>query len=157
MEKERNFQRVYTNNKSMAGKLEDLRHVFDKVIKHGKPFGCNVNHSRCHHLVKEASIFKARTILFEISITFRDASILLGSFFRRKEFCKHYTEEKADEWNKICINVPQIAKTSPQNAYLCLKKGDQKSCLSSTEKHQICWRCSSKLRQLSQKKLIHRS
>ena len=34
----------------------------------------------------------------------------------------HHAEEKADEYNKLCMKLSQLAKTSPQDAHSCLTK-----------------------------------
>ena len=76
--------------------------------------------SKCHLIVKQASLSKARTIFHGTVIIFTDWLSFLGSAIEYEKASEPYTEEKADEYNKICMKIFQPAKTLPQYAYFCL-------------------------------------
>ena len=123
VENEQKLKRWYADDGSVSGKLEDLRRILDNAIKHGKHFGYKEKPSKCHPIAKEASLSTARTIFHGISINLTDGSRVLGSIIGGENFCEHYTEEKADECNKACMNLSQLAKISPQNVYSSLTRG----------------------------------
>ena len=94
---ERLMQRWYADDRSVAGKLEDLRHVFDSVMKRGKHFGYIVKPSKYHLIVKEASLSRATTIFHGTSINLKDGSRVLGSVIGSERFSKHETEDSKHE------------------------------------------------------------
>ena len=60
VENERILQRWYADDGSVAEKLEELRHVLENVIKHGKHFGYNVKHSKCTSLSRKLPSLKSQ-------------------------------------------------------------------------------------------------
>ena len=78
-----------------------------------------------HLILKETSLSKLTKNFHWTSINLTDGSRVQGPVIRSERLCKHYAEEKADEYNKVCTEVSQLANTSPQNAYTCLTKGVQ--------------------------------
>ena len=65
---------------------------------------------KCHLLVKEASLTKARTIFQGTSIILTDRYRHVASVIGCEKSCEHYNQEKAEENNKVCMKLSQLAK-----------------------------------------------
>ena len=116
VEVERSLQRCYADDGSVSRELEYLRHVLDNVLKYRKHCGQNVNPSTC-----PGSFFfeNQNNLTWDIDENHGWMQSVLGFVTGSEGSWNYYIEETAEEYNKACTNLSQLAETSPQNACSC--------------------------------------
>ena len=116
-------QKWYADDGNVAGSLEDLKTVHERLKQHGPAFGYNV--TKCHIIAKPGEIDEAREMFDKEDVDIIDGHRVLGSVIGSETACTHYKAEKISEYNKIVEKLSKHANTSPQNVYHCFTKGVQ--------------------------------
>ena len=118
-------QKWYADDGSAVGNLDDLKVTLEKVIEHGKAFGYYVKSSKCKLIVKDGLKEKAAKVFEGKDIKIVDGFRVLGSVIGTNESCEKFMSQKFEEYEKICLKLSNLVKTSPQNVYSCFTKGVQ--------------------------------
>ena len=118
-------QKWYADDGSPAGDLQSLQAIRDNLDVHGKAFGHNVKPSKCQLIVRENRRDSAIKVFEGTNITMADDFRLLRSDIGIPSACDKYMESKIEKTATLTEKFFKVAKTLPQNAYSCYKKGVQ--------------------------------
>ena len=104
---EQTRHRWHVKTQSVTRKLGDLYHAFDRVMQEGKLFGKNVKVSKSHLIVKKGFSLNFAKSFFWTNINDADEPRILCSVNGNEKSCNLYTGDKADDYNKKCMNLSQ--------------------------------------------------
>ena len=92
---------------------------------HGKAFGYNVKPSKCQLTVIKNRRDSAIIVFEGTNMTMVDGFRVLGSVIGTPSACDKYKESEIEKTATLTEKLSKIAKTSPQNAFSCYRKGVQ--------------------------------
>ena len=116
-------QKWYADDGNVAGSLDDLKVVHDKLKQHGSAFGYTL--TKCNIITKTENINQAEKLFNSSEIEIVKGHRVLGSVIGSESSCNEYKRQKQNEYIGVVEKLSKHAKTSPQNAYHCFAKGLQ--------------------------------
>ena len=116
-------QKWYADDGNVAGSLDDLKIVHDKLKQHGSAFGYTL--TKCNIVTKTENILQAEQLFNNSEIEIVEGHRVLGSVIGSESSCNEYKRKKQNEYIGVVEKLSKHAKTSPQNAYHCFNKGLQ--------------------------------
>ena len=117
------LQKWYADDGNVAGSIESLRNLFEKLKLDGPAFGYNIN--KCHLITKDSSLGKAKDLFKDEDVELVAGHRVLGSVIGSPEACHAFQSSKLTEYTNIVNKLASHAKKSPQNVYHAFTKGVQ--------------------------------
>ena len=118
-------QKWYVDDGSAAGDLRKLRAILHNLDLHGKDFGYRVKPSKSQLIEKKNRRESAIKLSEGLIITMVDGFRVVVSVIGTLSACDKNMESETEKTTALTEKLSKIAKTSPQNAYSCYKKGFQ--------------------------------
>ena len=113
----------YADDGNVAGSLETLRLVLDKLYEHGSAFGYNV--IKCHLITKPEFVQKANKVFSGLDVDVIEGHRVLGSVIGSDESCNDFLKEKSVNYSNMLEKLAKHSKVSPQNVYKSFTNGLQ--------------------------------
>ena len=129
-------QKWYPDNGRAVGRLEDLLLFFKQFTEDDSYFGYNLNAPKCHIIAKEASKIKTIWLFEGTAVENFDCFRVLGSVFGIDKTYENFNVTTAVKYSNLLRKSGQVAKTSPHNAYACLRRGVQQKINFAPEQQQ---------------------
>ena len=111
----------YADDGNVAGSLESLRFVLDKL--YGSAFGYNV--IKCHLITKPEFVQKANKVFSGLDVDVIEGHRVLGSVSGSDESCNDFLKEKLVKYSKMLEKLAKHSKVSPQIVYKSFTNGLQ--------------------------------
>ena len=111
----------YADDGNVAGSLESLRIVLDKLYEHGGAFGYNV--IKFHLITKPQFVQKANKVFSGLDVDVIEGHRVLGSVIDSDESCNDFLKEKSVNYSNMLEKLAKRSKVSPQNLYKSFTKG----------------------------------
>ena len=109
---------AYADDLVGAGKLQEIKNLWDEICKHGPPLGYNPNATKSCLIVKEEMKDLATDIFKNTGITITtEGQKHLGAVIGSPEFKRIFTKNLVDKWVLELQELSKIAKTEPHAAY----------------------------------------
>ena len=112
----------YADYGYVAGTLESLQIVLDKLYEHGGAFGYNV--IKCHLITKLEFVQKSNKVFSGLDVDVIEGHRVLGSFIGSDESCNEL-KEKSVNYSNMLEKLAKHSKVSPQNVYKSFTNGLQ--------------------------------
>ena len=105
----------YVNDGNVAGSLESLRIVLDKLYEHGGAFSYNV--VKCLLITRTQFVHKASKVLVGLDVDVIEAHRVLDSVIGSDKSCNDFLKEKLMNYSNMHEKLAKHIKVSPQNMY----------------------------------------
>ena len=105
----------YAADGNVAGSLESLRMVLDKLYEHGGAFGSNV--IKRHPITKPEFVQKKNKIFSGLDVDVIEGHRVLGSGISSDKSCNDFLKEKSVNYSNMLEKLAKHSKMSPQNVY----------------------------------------
>ena len=113
----------YADDSNVAGSMDDLKVVHDKLTQHGSAFGYTL--TKCNIITKTENVNQAEKLFSNSDLEIVEEHRVLGSVIDSESSWNEYKLKKQNEFIEVVEKLSKHAKISPQNAYHCFTKGPQ--------------------------------
>ena len=117
------LQKWYADDGNVAGSIESLQNLFEKLKLHGPGFGYNI--TKCHLITKDSSLDKAKDLFKDENFELVGGHRVLGSVIGSSEACHAFQSSRLTEYTNNVNKLASHAKKSSQNVYHAFTKGVQ--------------------------------
>ena len=108
----------YADDGNAAGRLEDLKLWYSRLVEIGPQFGFNINPEKSYVLVKPQFENRARSLFADTGLVLTtDGARHLGAAIGTDEFTQSYVAERVRKWVDMVHNLADIAASHPHLAY----------------------------------------
>ena len=108
----------YADDGNAAGRLEDLKVWFSRLVEIGPHFGFTINPAKSFVLVKPQFEARAKSIFSETGmVVTTDGARHLGAAIGTDDFTRSYARDQISKWVDMVSNLSDIAATHPHLAY----------------------------------------
>ena len=114
----------YADDAAAAGKIEDLRHWWDKLSSEGPSFGYFVNATKTWLVAKDHCLEKATSAFADTDVQVTSTGRpYLGSAIGCQSYVTSHVEAAVSDWVDIIKKLTNIALSQPHAAYSALTHG----------------------------------
>ena len=106
----------YADDAQATGKIESLRHWWNKIIQRGQGYGYFANASKTILVVKPNHIEKAQMIFQDTGVKLTEGARDLGAAVGTQNFIDHYVAQKVSQFCREMELLSDIAVSYPQAA-----------------------------------------
>ena len=121
----RYIQLWYADDSCAGGSLSSVREWYDKLIFLGPLFGYFPEPSKCHLIVSESNVDRAKSLFCDIAVNVVTGWKFLGGSIGCKEVRDSFVSEKVAKWSDHVHRLSSMCVSQPQSAYVALTKSLQ--------------------------------
>ena len=108
----------YADDGNAAGRLEDLKLWYSRLLDIGPQFGFTINPEKSYILVKPQFESRAKSIFSDTGMTLTtEGARHLGAAIGSEEYTQTFVREQVSNWVEMVSNLADIAANHPHLAY----------------------------------------